>query len=371
MESVQCHNVDVESLLIAWGCNGLKGRIEPYQFDPKVVREGLLQQKQKTGAQCLTCNHRCLIAEGEKGFCGTRTNVDGRVMTLCYGNISSISNNPIEKKPFFHFAPGTMALTVGCWGCNATCLFCQNYEISKTNPNPANSRYMSPDEFIEKAMIEGSEGTSISFNEAATLMLEWNIEVFRLAHKRGLYNTIVTNGYMTTDAIDLMVDAGLDAANVDIKGCAEGVQRICGIRVEHVWDSAIHMMKKGVHVELTTLVVPGLSDDVDCLQQIASRIVTDLGPDTPWHVNRYFPYFRYRQPETTLETLLKARSIGRQSGLNYVYIGNALQEGLEDTLCPECGSLCFRRFGLHSTSMGTDAHGRCTKCGHDLGIKSW
>jgi pyruvate formate lyase activating enzyme len=298
-------------------------------------------------------------------------NVAGSVMTLCFGSISSISNNPIEKKPFFHFAPSTMALTVGSWGCNATCPFCQNYEISKRNPTPDISRYVSPEEFVERALAEACEGTSISFNEAATLMLEWNIEVFRLAHKKGLYNTIVTNGYMTSDAIDLMVEAGLDAANVDIKGCAERVQRICGLQVEHVWESIRHMKEEGVHVELTTLVVPGLSDTEDCLQQIASQIVSDVGPDTPWHVNRYFPYYRYRQPETTLETLLKARSIGRQSGLSYVYIGNVLQEGLEDTMCPECGSLCYRRFSLHSTNTGTDADGRCTRCGHNLGIKSW
>lgn len=353
------------------GTDHLKREDNATLFDPRVVREGLLQRKEGRDARCLTCNHRCLVQNGKKGFCGTRIGISGKVMTLCNGNISSINNNPIEKKPFFHFAPGTMALTVGSWGCNATCLFCQNYEISKRNPTPNTSHYMSPDEFVERALIEGSDGISISLNEAATLMLEWNIEVFRLAHEKRLYNTIVTNGYMTDDAIDMMADAGLDAANVDIKGCAEGVERACGLRIEHVWESVIHMMKRGIHVELTTLVVPGLSDDEDCLQQIASRITSDVGPDTPWHVNRYFPYYRYKKPETSIETLLKAREIGRRLGLHYVYVGNAPQHGLENTVCPECGNLCYSRFGLQSMNTGTDLQGRCTKCGHDLGIRSW
>lgn len=353
------------------GTDDLKPEDNSSLFDPRVVREGLLQRNEGEDARCLTCNHRCLIQDGKRGLCGTRIGVNGRVTTLCYGNISSISNNPIEKKPFFHFAPGTMALTVGSWGCNATCLFCQNYEISKRKPTPDISRYMSPEEFVDRALLQGSEGTSISLNEAATLMLEWNIEVFKLAHERGLYNSIVTNGYMTDDAVDLMADAGLDAANVDIKGCAEAVQRICGLHIEHVWDCIAHMKKMGVHVELTTLVVPGLSDDEDCLRQIASRIVSDFGPDMPWHVNRFFPYYRYKKPKTPIEVLLKARDLGRRSGLHYVYIGNALQQGLEDTICPRCGNLCYNRYGLHSTNTGSDAQGRCARCGLDLGIVTW
>ncbi len=341
------------------------------RFDPRVVHDGLLQKREEEGARCLTCNHRCLITDGARGFCGTRTNVNGRVTTLCFGNISSISNNPIEKKPFFHFAPGTVALTVGSWGCNATCGFCQNYEISKRHPSPRISRYMSPEEFVQRATMEGSEGTSISLNEAATLMLEWNLEVFRIAHSKGLYNTIVTNGYMTTEALDLMIDAGLDAANVDVKGCAEGVKRVCGLTVDPVWDNITHMSNRGVHVELTTLVVPGLSDDKECLQEIASRIVGDVGADMPWHVNRYFPHYHFREPQTPIETLLLAREIGKHQGLRYVYVGNLWQQGLEDTVCPACGRVCYERKGFQSNNTGTDPQGKCTHCGQYLGIRYW
>jgi len=230
---------------------------------------------------------------------------------------------------------------------------------------------MSPQSFVDLANKGGSEGTSISLSEAATLMLEWNIEVFRLARSRGLYNTIVTNGYMTSEALDLMIDAGLDAANVDIKGCAEGVKRICNLNVELVWQNLLTMKKGGVHVEVTTLVVPGLSDDRDCLLEIASRIVEDLGQDTPWHVNRYFPHYRYEEPKTPLKTLIKAREIGWAQGLRFVYIGNVWQEGLEDTLCPTCGRMAYQRLGFSSKNIGTDEEGKCVRCGTNLGIRSW
>ena len=182
------------------------------KYDPQVIHNGILQRKEGDAVRCLTCSHRCLIQEHEIGVCGTRINVNSSVKTLVYGNVSSISNNPIEKKPFFHFAPGTKALTVGSWGCNASCPFCQNFDISKQKPTPELTRYVSPEQFVDMAQSRGSEGTSISFSEAATLMLEWNLEVFEIARNRGLYNTIVTNGYMTMEALDLMIDAGLDAA---------------------------------------------------------------------------------------------------------------------------------------------------------------
>lgn len=341
------------------------------EFDQKVVRKGLLQSALNGRARCLTCNHRCFLAEKEKGLCGTRVNLGGTIYTLSHGNISSISNNPIEKKPFFHFAPGTRALTVGSWGCNATCPFCQNHDISKQHPSPSISRHMSPESFVDLAVRGESEGTSISLSEAATLMLEWNIEVFRLAHNRGLYNTIVTNGYMTDEALGHLIDTGLDAANVDIKGCAEGVKQICNLDVEHVWQNLSTMKERGVHLEVTTLVVPGLSDDRDCLLEIAGRIVSELGSDTPWHVNRYFPHYRYEEPKTSVKKLLEAREIGWAQGLDFVYIGNVWQDGLEDTRCPSCNSLAYRRLGFKSRNTGTKETGRCAECGHNLGIHYW
>ncbi|MFX1483134.1 MAG: AmmeMemoRadiSam system radical SAM enzyme [Promethearchaeota archaeon] len=337
-------------------------------FDPRVIRDGYLQRKEDGAVRCTTCSHRCLLRDGKLGICKTRVNIGGSVKTLVYGNVSSINNNPIEKKPFFHFAPGTMAYTVGSWGCNASCPFCQNFDISKQKPTPELVRYVSPEEFVNMAQRRRSEGVSISFSEAATLMLEWNLEVFKLAREQGLYNTIVTNGYMTTEALDLMIDAGLDAANVDVKGCEPEVRRTCGITLQPVLDNIIHMGERGVHVEITTLIVPGLSEDMECIEQLAQWILENTGPQTPWHLTRYHPAYKYTEPATSLEALLKARELAKKAGLEFVYIGNVGERGLEDTVCPKCGVLCYERLRLSSRNVATDTDGKCEKCEYNLGI---
>jgi pyruvate formate lyase activating enzyme len=214
-----------------------------------------------------------------------------------------------------------------------------------------------------------SMGTSISFSEAATLMLEWNLEVFRLARQQGLYNTIVTNGYMTPEALDLMIDAGLDAANVDVKGCEPQIRKMCGIALQPVLDNVVHMIERGVNVELTTLVVPRLSDYMDCLETLARWILDNAGSKTPWHLNRYYPAYEYNEPATSLELLIQGRDLARKEGLEFVYIGNVGKKGLEDTFCPECGTLCYERHRLASRNVATDANGNCSECGFELGIR--
>ncbi len=342
--------------------------LELGDLDPRVIREGLLQRREKDGTRCLTCSHKCLIRDNKVGVCGTRVNIEGSVKTLVYGNISSISNNPIEKKPFFHFVPGTMAFTVGSWGCNASCKFCQNFSISRQKPNANVTEYMSPEQFIEHAQAARLEGISISFSEAATLMLEWNLDVFKLAKERDMYTTIVTNGYMTPEAIDLMVDAGLDAANVDVKGCEPQVRRVCGIALQPVLDNIVHMKDNGIHVELTTLVVPGLSDDMGCLEAVVSWIIENTGTKTPWHINRYYPAYRYSKPATRVALLLETRDMAREKGLEFAYIGNVGRRGFEDTICPSCHTLCIERIAMTSHNLAVDRNGKCTQCGHDLNI---
>jgi len=343
-------------------------KIQIDQFDPQVVRDGILQRKEGDAVRCLTCSHRCLIQENRLGVCGTRISSNSSLKTLVYGNVSSISNNPIEKKPLFHFAPGTMALTVGSWGCNASCPFCQNFDISKRKPTPELTNYVSPEKFVNMAQKRGSNGTSVSFSEAATLMLEWNLEVFRIAKNRGLYNTIVTNGYMTPEALNLMIDAGLDAANVDVKGCEPQVRKMCGINLQPVLDNILLIIERNVHVELTTLIVPGLNDDMECLETIAKWILEYAGPKTPWHLNRYHPAYEYTRPSTSLGLLNKAREMARKTELEFVYIGNVGIRGLEDTVCPRCGTLCYERLGFSSRNVATDTDGKCRECGYDIGI---
>jgi pyruvate formate lyase activating enzyme len=192
--------------------------------------------------------------------------------------------NPVEKKPFYHFYPGTCALTTGSWSCNFGCPWCQNDGISKVAP-PLSGQYVSPEQFIELTECNHCQGTSISFNEP-TLSLEWSLEVFRLARRRGLYNTYVTNGYMTPEALVLLVEAGLDAMNVDMKGNSVAVRKYCkGIDVEKVWAACRMARSQGVHVEITTLVIPTVNDTDAVLGEIAMRMVKELGSEVPWHLS--------------------------------------------------------------------------------------
>ena len=205
---------------------------------------------------------------------------------------------------------------------------------------------MMPEEFIQATQRQGCQGTSISFNEP-TLSFEWSLEVFLLAREHGLYNTFVTNGYMTAKALDLLTEAGLDALNVDIKGSAIAVRKHCkGVDVEHVWARCRQARELGLHLEITTLIIPGVNDDQNCLTDIAHRIVKELGPETPWHLSGYFPAYRFKAPPTPTSTLEHAWVLGKKAGLEYVYIGNVPDHPYNNTTCPQCEALLIERRGL-------------------------
>jgi pyruvate formate lyase activating enzyme len=247
------------------------------------------------------------------------------------------------------------------------CPWCQNHHISKAPPG--GGRFLSPREFVLLATQRRCQGTSISLNEP-TLSLEWSLEVFALARERGLYNTFVSNGYMTPDALRLLVQAGLDGINVDIKGDAQAVKRYCGIDVEKVWRNCRLVREEGVWLEITTLVIPGVNDGEATLRGMAQRIATELGPDTPWHVNAYYPAYRFTAPPTPVGTLERAWQLGHEAGLRFVYAGNLpgtspAHHRLQNTTCPGCGTLCIERWGLGVTSYRLD-RGRCPGCGGEI-----
>jgi pyruvate formate lyase activating enzyme len=224
---------------------------------------------------------------------------------------------------------------------------------------------MSPEDFISEATRRGCRGTSISFNEP-TLSLEWSLDVFRLARARGLYNTYVTNGYMTPEALELLAEAGLDAMNVDVKGDAQAVRRYCkGVDVEKVWRNCRLARELGIHLEITTLVIPGVNDGDGVLQGIAERIVAELGADVPWHISGYHPAYRFTAPSTPVSTLERAWHIGKEAGLAFVYLGNVLGHRLENTYCADCGALLIGRWGLGVTTYRLD-DGRCSQCGQEV-----
>ncbi|MFB0559351.1 MAG: AmmeMemoRadiSam system radical SAM enzyme [Dehalococcoidales bacterium] len=335
------------------------------------VRQALLYEHLKDKVRCLTCERHCLISEGESGFCASRKNIGGQLYTLEYGEISSISANPIEKKPLFHFYPGTKALTIGCWSCNFTCPWCQNYDISKAPQNIGRGEYISPATFVELIARHRCQGSSVSFNEP-TMLFEYSLDVFDLARDKGYYNTYVTNGYMTVRALELLVAHGLDAVNIDIKGEAEAVKRFCGADVNIVWRNATLAKKCGVWVELTTLVIPGVNDTEGGLSRIARRIKGELGDDTPWHVNGYYPAYRFSSelyvPPTPVSTLEKVRNIGKAEGLKYVYAGNVPGHPYEHTYCPGCNQLLIERCGFSIARYNITPDKHCPYCGHEIPI---
>ncbi len=327
------------------------------------VRESLLQDRVGNKTRCNVCARRCVIPLGGQGWCRTRENRGGTLLTLIYGAASSQAANPIEKKPLFHFYPGSWCYTVGSWSCNFGCPWCQNWDISKARPG--SGEYIPPRRMIELTERSGCSGTSISFNEP-TLSLEWSLDVFRLARACGLYNTYVTNGYLTPEALELLIDAGLDAMNVDVKGDAAGVRKYCkGIDVEHVWTACRLARARGVHVEITTLVVPTVNDAPDVLRGIATRIVTELGPEVPWHVSGYYPAYQFTVSPTPVRTLERAWHTGREAGLEFVYVGNVPGHRYDNTYCPQCSTLLIERRGFEVVYNGLD-QGKCPWCQHAL-----
>jgi pyruvate formate lyase activating enzyme len=337
-------------------------------MDSPFIRQVLLQEAAGDKARCLTCERRCLLVDDQTGWCRTRENRGGTIVTLIYGAVSSLSCNPIEKKPFHHFNPGSTALTTGAWSCNFDCPWCQNWHISKRPPS--GGEFVSPRDLIARAQRLGCHGTSISFNEP-TLSLEWALEVFPLAHKAGLYNTFVTNGYMTEMALKLLSEAGLDGMNVDVKGDAEAVRRHCGADVEVVWRNCRLARELGVWIEVTTLVVPGVNDDVDTLASIAQRIVDELGPDTPFHLGCYYPDYHFTVPPTPVSTLERARETALRTGLNYVYLGNVPGHPGEHTFCPSYGTILAERGLLRLLRCDVTADGRCAHCGQAIAGVGW
>ncbi len=327
-------------------------------------------------SQCLTCERRCKIGNGKTGFCNTRINKEGEIYTIVYGLIPAISFNPIEKKPLYHFYPGSIAITVGTYGCNFSCFWCQNHHLSKINPLRASQfvpsdEIISPKRLIEIALSNKCNGTSISFNEP-TLLFEYSLEVFKLAKENNLYNTYVTNGYMTENVLRDLVDAGLNAMNIDIKGDSNMVQIYCGADEEYVWRNAKLAKELGVHVEITTLLIQNFNSKDEIIRKIARRIYNELGELTPYHISRFFPHYKsfdYNLSEPTpVENLYNAYNIAREVGLKFVYLGNMPTTEYDNTYCPECSKLVIERKVLGVKELFLDSKGNCEYCGFPISI---
>lgn len=335
-----------------------------------MVREALLYERLPGGrVHCHVCQWRCVVNPGKVGVCRVRENRDGVLYTLNYGAASSVAVDPIEKKPLFHFYPGTNAFSAGGWGCNFHCRDCQNWQIACTDV-PGDSHYLSPDEQVRLAVSHGCEGIAWTYNEP-TMWFEYTLDSAKLAHERGLYTAYVTNGFMTPEALDV-IGPWLDAWRVDVKGFSDGLyHRLARIRDwRGILDVAVRARRRwDMHVEVVTNIIPGWNDDDEQLQGIARWIASDLGELTPWHVTRFFPMHELQGVEPTpVSTIHRAIGIGHAAGLKFVYAGNIRGEG-EDTVCYSCGRTNVRRVGF-SAKVVALCGSACAHCGADLNFRT-
>lgn len=312
--------------------------------------------------RCGICQRRCIIRDGKVGWCGTRVSEGGGLYSLIYGEVSSISINPIEKKPVFHFFPGSRWLSIGSMGCNFRCPGCQNWDISHWLEGPMYTEYISPEELVKRAKETGCIGISWTFNEP-TLWFEYTLESAKIAKENGLYTNYVTNGFITEEALD-MIAPFLDVYRVDIKGFSDETY----LKVGHMkgFRGILDVTKRakgyGIHVECVTNVTPGYNDSEEELRGIASWIRKDLGPETPWHVTRFYPYLELSHvPPTPLSVLERGREIGKEEGLWYVYIGNVPGHKWENTYCHKCGELLIERY-VFEIIKNRIKDGKCPKC---------
>ncbi|MCU0558618.1 MAG: AmmeMemoRadiSam system radical SAM enzyme [Desulfobacterales bacterium] len=328
--------------------------------------EALLYEKRSDRrVECALCCHRCLIPAGKRGICGVRENRDGTLHTLVYGRLIAGHIDPIEKKPLFHFMPGSLSYSIATVGCNFRCRFCQNADIAQM-PADRGGRILGEATDARAVVAAAARGgcRSIAYTYTEpTVFFEFALETARLAHAQGIHNVFVTNGYMTREALETIAPV-LDAANVDLKAFNRSYYtEVCGAKLEHVQETLRGMKSLGVFVEVTTLIVPGLNDDPAELKSLAEFLVRDLGPDTPWHISRFHPTYRLTdRPPTPVETLSAARRIGRKAGLAHVYTGNVPGDEGENTFCPACGEALIERWGFRVANVRLE-EGRCVKCG--------
>jgi pyruvate formate lyase activating enzyme len=328
------------------------------------MKEAMLYEKLPDGrVRCNLCAHRCLIAEGRKGICQVREQRGGALYTLVYGRTMARHVDPVEKKPLFHFYPGSTAFSIATAGCNFHCRWCQNWEISQM----PRQRHLilgdeaSPGQIVAAAQRAGSRSIAYTYTEP-TVFFEYAYDTARLARAAGLANICITNGYMTAETLETF-HPYLDAANVDLKAFRDKTYRkYVGARLQPVLDSLKLMKRLGIWLEVTTLVIPGVNDDPAELRDAADFVANELGADTPWHVSRFLLGYKMADvPATRVETLRRARRIGLDQGLRYVYVGNVPDE--ENTCCHGCGRLLIRRSGFWIQENRIAPDGRCPACG--------
>jgi pyruvate formate lyase activating enzyme len=331
------------------------------------VRPARFWQKLNGDVQCSLCHQNCRIRPGKRGLCGVRENQKGNLMTLVYGNLLASNVDPIEKKPMFHFLPGSLAYSIATAGCNFRCLHCQNADISQARPGELMEVDLPPEKIVELARQYGCRGVSYTYTEP-TIFFEYCYDTGKLARGAGLSNSFVTNGYMTPDAVHAAKEF-LDAARVDLKGDGEHYRKVCGgIVLENVLECIRNIYKAGFHTEVITLVIPGDNDSRDFVKGMAA-FLKGLSPEIPWHFTRFYPcYLMTDRPATPVETLEQMHDWAVDEGMKYVYAGNVPGHRYENTYCPRCGALLIGRDSFAVTRVALRKDKKCPDCGQKIPI---
>lgn len=332
--------------------------------------EAMLYTRQAKGkVKCCLCSRRCLISDGAPGFCLIRRNEGGTLYTLNYGRAVSVGIDPIGKKPLSHFNPGSLVLSFAAIGCNFRCQFCDNWMISQDRE--ADGKPMSPEEIVKAAQNAGCQGISYTYTEP-TIFMEYAYDTAKLAKEAGLFNTFVTNGYMTSEAVKTIAPY-LDAVTVDFKGGADPgfYKSIMAVPdVKPIFETLKELRLSGVHIELTNLVVPRVGDSMDRIRELAAWIRHNLGNDTPLHLLRFHPEYKMTTfPATSIQTMEQALLTAKNQGLHYVYLGNVPGHAAENTYCPNCDTPVIRRYGFDITQWNLTEENKCPVCGHQIPIK--
>jgi pyruvate formate lyase activating enzyme len=318
--------------------------------------------------QCLACNHYCKIPPKKTGICGVRYNNGKALELLVYGRAVASNIDPIEKKPLYHFYPGTDIFSFGTVGCNFRCLFCQNWDISQFHKDHSVEAVreagapLSPQEAVDFCLDRQIPSIAFTYNEPG-IFFEYAYDTAVLAKKKGLHTVYVSNGFESKEALDV-ISPFIDAMNIDLKGATdEYYVKICGGRIEPVKENIARLWKQGMWIEVTTLIEPNHNDDEKGLTEIA-EFLAGVSPDMPWHISRYFPCYKMTDPPTPLSTLEKAYEVGKRAGIKYVYVGNVFSGEKENTYCPQCQTLLIERHGYSVQSFMKGS--QCPKCGEKI-----
>ncbi len=332
------------------------------------MKKAFFYREENGCVRCYLCPHNCLLKDGQYGICNMRKNIDGDLYTMNYGIASAINVDPVEKKPLYHFYPGTKILSVGSIGCNLRCRYCQNYDIAQVKFEELSGirGNISPDDILSNAKMleeDGNIGVAYTYNEPI-IWYEFMYDISKKIKDAGMKNVMVSNGFINPEPLEGLLET-MDAFSIDLKGFTdEFYRKITGSRLEPVKRTLEKIASSGKHLEIEYLVIPGHNDDRKQFGEMLNWYVESLGKDVPLHINRYFPMYKMKEPATPMKTLECLYEMALEK-LDYVYIGNVESDLGRDTLCPHCGNLIIKRSGYYSQVSGSK-DGVCKKCGEKI-----